>query len=322
MRLLPNIPFLAKYWTHFEDYSYYEGYFDVVNGQSLLVTKSANLTVGALWKKNGAILILPSLDFSDIAFTEMRDEEELWTNEAVDIARKFVECSLDIDAYLREDIEKNPPPDWVASDEFRLDIEIETQTKIIDIDESIQNLENEKALLRTKLEKDLIIKGLLYEKGRALEVAVREALSLLGFDVSTFKDEESEFDAIFSSEEGRFIGEIEGKDTKPINVDKHSQLERNINEDFARDSVSERAIGVLFGNAFRVNPVNDRGEFFTQKVISSATRASTVLIRTPDLFFPAIYLRKSIDIDYAHKCRQAILASRGSVVIFPPVPGV
>ncbi len=96
---------------------------------------------------------------------------------------------------------------------------------------------------------------------------------------------------------------------------------RNIQEDFARDEVSEHAKGLLFGNAFRLSPVNERAKFFTEKCVSAAKRVGAALIRTPDMFGPAKYLKEnSLDTDYAEKCRKAIFIAAGDVVIFPIPP--
>jgi hypothetical protein len=46
---------------------------------------------------------------------------------------------------------------------------------------------------------------------------------------------------VFESEEGRLIGEAEGKDNKAINVDKLRQLSMNIHEDIQREEVTTPA---------------------------------------------------------------------------------
>jgi hypothetical protein len=158
---------------------------------------------------------------------------------------------------------------------------------------------------------------LLYEKGPLLEVAVREALKILGFHTETFKSGEHEFDAVFESEEGRFIGEIEGRDQKGIAIEKLSQLERNIQEDYAREEVQAYAKGVLFGNAERILPRSKRHSFFTEKVLSGARRSKISLICTPDLFDVVKYLKNTDDPDFARECREAIAACDGGIVTFP-----
>ena len=165
-----------------------------------------------------------------------------------------------------------------------------------------------------------LLRYLLYEKGKPLEVAILVALSYLGFRTESFRDAESEFDAIFVGPEGRFLGEAEGKDNKPINIDKLGQLERNIQEDFAKEGTAEYAQGVLFGNAYRLEPPNKRGAFFTAKCVAGARRAGISLIRTPDLFEVARYLKENDNKFYAEQCRKAILDGKGRSVEFPAPP--
>ena len=165
------------------------------------------------------------------------------------------------------------------------------------------------------------LRRLLYEQGKQLEEAILEALVLFGFEATPYADAESQFDALFNSPEGRCLGEAEGKDNKAISVDKISQLERNLQEDFARDEIDDYAKGVLFGNAYRLIPVAQRGDFFTTKCVSAAKRGSIALVRTPDLFAPAKYLKEhSPDDQYAKQCRDAIFKSIGTLVVFPDPP--
>ncbi|MEH6555337.1 hypothetical protein, partial [Pseudoalteromonas tetraodonis] len=163
------------------------------------------------------------------------------------------------------------------------------------------------------------LRNLLFEKGKPLEYAILDALKIIGFEVSQFDDGKSEFDAVFESKEGRLIGEAEGKDNKAINIDKLRQLAMNIHEDLERDEVDEPAKPVLFGNSYRLQPIDERPEPFTTKCISAATTSSTALVFTPDLFHIAKYLKDKRDARYATKCRKAILTSIGKVN-FPDVP--
>ena len=125
---------------------------------------------------------------------------------------------------------------------------------------------------------------------------------------------------LFFSEEGRFLGEAEGKDNKAINTTKLDQLERELRDDFAREEITEYAKGVLFGNAFRLKELKQRAEFFTKKCISGAKRSKVALIKTPDLFPIAKYLKENSDSDFAKLCRQAIANTEGKIVEFPSIP--
>jgi hypothetical protein len=185
----------------------------------------------------------------------------------------------------------------------------------------IESLQTERTKLEEKLEGAGNLRRLLFEQGKALEMTVLEAMRLFGFQAEPLKNAESEFDAVLVSPEGRALGEAEGKDRKAINIDKFSQLERNLQEDFAHDAVEKHAKGILFGNAHRLMPLSERGEFFTAKCMSAAKRIGAALVRTPDLFEPAKYLKHHPgDVSYAGKCRAAIMSAEGDIVVFPPVP--
>jgi hypothetical protein len=132
------------------------------------------------------------------------------------------------------------------------------------------------------------LKGLLFEKGKPLELAILEALRTIGFQAAGLVDEESEFDAVFVDPSGRrLLGEAEGKDDKAINIEKLDQLNRNIQEDYGkRPDSTDYAKGVLFGNAFRLSPPAERGSFFTPKCLAGAKRLGAALVRTPSMRRP------------------------------------
>jgi len=271
----------------------------------------------------GALLFLPPLRYEEKKFLrfDKKSEERYWTESALKFGKRLAATLAALADSLRESVQTTPPPRWASDSRFRLALERELEGSITGLSAEIAELQKRKAALETDLRKAGSLRRLLYEQGRPLEAAVLEALSLLGFDAKPFADAESEFDVVFVSVEGRCLGEAEGKDNKAVNVDKLSQLERNLQEDFARADVSEYAKGVLFGNAFRLLPPADRGAFFTEKCVSAAKRARIALVRTPDLFEPAKYMKEHpADVDYAVQCRKAILLAEGEVVNFPPAP--
>jgi hypothetical protein len=167
------------------------------------------------------------------------------------------------------------------------------------------------------------LKGLLFEKGRALEEAILIALKILGFHAENLKKDDSEFDAIMLDPSGaRLIGEAEGKDDKAINVDKLDQLDRNLREDFSRqdEAAAKFATGVLFGNAYRLTPPEAREVSFTAKCMLAAKRSHISLVRTTDLFNIAEYLENFPSPEFATECRRAIREADGGLVVFPIIP--
>ena len=185
----------------------------------------------------------------------------------------------------------------------------------------VQLLEAERKVEQAQKEKEAVaeilasagrFRALLFEKGKPLERVIIDALHLMDFKAAPFKESDSEFDVVFECAEGRLIGEAEGKDNKAINIDKLRQLSMNIHEDLQRDEVSAPAKPVLFGNAFRLQPVQERADPFTEKCHSAAAISNTALAVVQ-------YLIAQPDSDFARMRRLALLGSTGRVV-FPVVP--
>lgn len=201
---------------------------------------------------------------------------------------------------------------------FKLDKEKLINIELIKVEEDLHQIQLKKEILLDKIKESSALRNLLFEKGKLLEHAIHLALNIIGFEVSYFDDGKSEFDAVFTSEEGRFIGEAEGRDNKPINIDKLRQIALNIHEDLRKEDVVEPAKGVLFGNPYRMLPIDERNEPFTEKCLHSAIVSSTALIFTPDLFIVAKYLHDNQNKVFAKRCRNAILKKSGRV-LFPEI---
>lgn len=319
-----NSECISSYWHEFSSVSSYK----VIVESELtpcLLTKHGDKVVGTISKSknsNGALLCLPDIDFYPESFFIGEEDEENegdWTPEAKQFASKMIKAIISIDKSLRSSGELTPEPDWVKDTKYKLNQEKVAFQKLLKIEKNLEVVQAEKEAIIDEV-KDLgRLRNLLFEKGKPLEYAILDALKIIGFEVSQFDDGESEFDAVFESKEGRLIGEVEGKDNKAINIDKLRQLAMNIHEDLERDEVDEPAKAVLFGNSYRLQPVDERAEPFTTKCISAATISSTALVSTPDLFHIAKYLKDKRDARYATKCRKAILNSIGKVC-FPDIP--
>ena len=161
------------------------------------------------------------------------------------------------------------------------------------------------------------LRALLYGAGGGLERAIARAMTLMGFEASHYRDGDSEFDVVLECSEGRCIGEAEGRERRAVGIDKMRQLQSNILEDLARHEVKEPAKAVLFGNAHRLLPPDERDEHFTRKCRQAARRAGAALVRTCELFEVAKKLSDQGDGVFAAACRRAILEAEGTEVRFP-----
>ncbi|MEX3842615.1 hypothetical protein [Paraburkholderia sp. BR10882] len=313
---------LATYWGEFEKLSRYQVLLTDENVPGCVITRSGGRLVGALYRdktSGGTLLCLPDIDFYDEKFFDDESDESEWSKIGQQFSKRFVASIVGLDKALRSSLEVTPEPTWASESRFMLASEANLNIQLLAAEKQVEEAQKRKEEISEALKSAGALRALLYEKGKALEAAIIDALRLLGFKAEPFKDSESEFDVVFECDEGRLIGEAEGKDNKAVNIDKLRQLSMNIHEDFQRDEITVPAKPVLFGNGFRLQPLGDRGDPFTEKCHSAAGTASTALVFTPDLFPPVQYLVAFPDSGYARACRQAILSSTGRVT-FPAAP--
>jgi hypothetical protein len=321
VRRAKDLGVLSEYWNLCSRYSPYQVYLSENVKHPLLFTKAGNKVVGAyIGNGSGNVFLVPPIDADSSEFVRKVRGELHWTPGATKFGKQLSTCLAELHKALLAKREVSPAPAWTMESTYRLAEETALELEIEEIDNSIRDLQKRRDSTASEREISGGLRRLLYEKGKQLELALLEALRLMGFSAESFQDAESEFDEVFVSAEGRFLGEAEGKDNGPINIDKLSQLERNIQEDFAKEVVTEHARGVLFGNAFRLLPVKERKDFFTPKCVSGAERSGIALVRTPDLFEVARYLRATHDEGFATQCRRAIIDAKGQIVKFPEVP--
>lgn len=323
MKLVANgAEILAPYWTEFEKHSSYHVQLTEPEAPACITTQTGNKAVGALSRSqtsSGTLLCLPDIDFDDDRFIKQNGEEQVWTDVATQFAGRFIASIVALDKALRASSEVTPEPSWVSDPRYVLGQEAALRVQLLEAERRVEEAQKEKEAIVESLTAAGRFRALLFEKGKPLEHVIIEALQLMGFKAAPFRESESEFDVVFECDEGRLIGEAEGKDNKAINIDKLRQLSMNIHEDLQRDEVSAPAKAVLFGNGFRLEPVQERADPFTQKCYTAAATSSTALVATSDLFMVVQHLMKQSDPEFAHLCRQALLGTTGRVA-FPPVP--
>lgn len=324
---------LSSYWKDFGAFSFYEVYLDKMTVSALL-TQTGDKAVGGFirsraWK--GTIVVLPLVDF-DLAIGEREKQIQARAKTKASrtpatrkkaetsLGKQFVDALIQIDKTIRVTLERTPAPQWSSEPTYALKEEKKVGEEICGIEKQIAELREQRKDAQQRLDAVGNLRGLLYETGKPLESAILDALRLLEFRAENYKDPESEFDVLFVAPDGeRLLGEAEGKNDKAINIDKLDQLNRNVQEEFAKRSDTKYSKGVLFGNAFRLTPLNERGEYFTDKCVAGAARLGFALVRTPDLFQVARHLKENRDPEFARKCRAEILNTHGKAVVFPPI---
>ncbi len=322
VRAVTDLKQVAPYWTAFGGRSPYRVYLKQPRGIPILTAKAPEAVVGLLVKSGkGTAVLLPPVGYDEDKFTRTdKKGEQIWTKEGIAFGSQLFNALLELDRAFRAEDEITPAPEWVFRPDFGVPREAAYEAEVGEKERDIERLRTERDALKAKAAEAGTLRDLLYEAGKPLERAILRALRAMGFAAIPFREDGSEFDAVFSAPEGRFLGEAEGKNDKAVSVDKLDQLERNIREDFARQEHESYAKGVLFGNAFRLREPATRPDFFTQKCYAAAARGKVALVRTPDLFAVTRYLEEKDDPAFAAACRKAILDAEGTVVGFPPLP--
>ncbi len=313
---------LAPYWAEFESVSEYKVILNGLKVPPCLVTRTGNKAVGALLPSkfsSGTLVLLPDIDFEPDEFIKRDEGGSSWTPAAEQFASRMVAAVVALDKALRSAGEITPAPPWTDHPQYALGTEPALRVQLLHAEQAVEEAQRRKEQIMAELADAGAYRKLLFEKGKPLENVIIDTLRLFGFKAEQYKDSDSEFDVVFESEEGRLIGEAEGKDNKAISIEKLRQLSMNIHEDLQRENVTVPAKPVLFGNGYRLLPLSKREDSFTKKCHSAAASASTALVFTPDLFPPAQYLLSNSDDEYAKACRQALLSATGRVT-FPAPP--
>jgi hypothetical protein len=336
---------LATYWQEFGPFSSYQIYLNKPIGAPALVTQTGDRMIGGIIRTKslkGTLVLLPPPHFPEIVKNRTKQIEKqrrakesapsaadsgqnqrlAYKKQAeLSVGKQFLSFIIEIDKALRERSETTPTPEWAKRDDYILQEELALRSQMSALETRIVELRGEQNTIESAAIQAATLRGLLFETGKSLETAIIHALQLMGYNAQPFKDNESEFDVLFEDPDGsRYIGEVEGKNDKAVNIDKLAQLERNIQEDFEKRESNEFAKPVLFGNAFRLLSPEERGGYFTLKCLTGAKRAGAALVRTPDLFTIAKYLKENEDSHFGALCRKAIRETVGMIVEFPHPP--
>lgn len=236
-----NKPVFLDFAKSFNGEMEYRSYLQDVpeTADILFTTKDKSKVLGAVFKVGeGHLVALPYIDYDCDEFVKTKtdkdgNEQTVWTTEAMEFGSKLIGQLLHIDSSLRKAVESTPQPEWVSDKKYQT---IREETLI-----SLKAKESDKILIAqwkiSEIDSDLIeedvLRGLLYEQGKPLELAVTKALKLLGYSTEGYDDGVLELDqVILSPEKYRYIGECEGTDNKDIDITKFRQLSESLSADF------------------------------------------------------------------------------------------
>lgn len=308
---------VKKIHSHFKDEIEYEVYIaNSFKENSIIESQNGEKIFGIhLKQKKCDILFLPYLPTNPDNFPngkKYNTPQDYYSRQQL-----LCECIIDIDKNLKNSDSKTPLPQWIKIEEFKIKQENEFDKLIFEKELEISNLEIEKSNLLNEKNSYTILKDLLFETGKPLEIAVKRALEILGYTAENFDNGKLELDQVIISPEGhRYIGECEGKDNKAIDISKFRQLSDSIEEDFAREEVTEIAYGLLIGNPERLLPPNERTQDFTIKCKDGAKRKNIGLLLTSDLFYATQRILETNDETLKKEYRDAIFNGLGDIIKF------
>lgn len=282
----------------------------------LYTTKNKDKTLGLSLKiGEGNLVFIPNIDFPKNFY-----EKNKWSKEALAWGKRFEAALISFCKANSGEVERTPTPSWANSEKYTFQESKEKRTEIQNYIEEISKIQEKVEELNKAVIEIERYKALLFETGKPLETAVTNALRVLGFQAENYNDGKLELDQVIVSPEGvRYIGECEGKDNKDIDISKFRQLLDSLNEDFSRDSIDEKAFGILFGNPQRLLDPKERTLDFTDKCRRAADREKIALIKTCDLYEVIKNISENTDETYIEKCRKAIHEQLGQIVVFPKI---
>jgi hypothetical protein len=259
----------SSYFHAYKENLFYEAYYSSKTEESCFLQSKSGHPVGFHLKESkGHIIFIP---------------EFTWEEQPTSF-KKFKGTIEQCSKPLLNQITISPPPEWLAN--FPIPQEDAIRNQINEKQEQIEETQKIIKELEQKESYYFNFRRLLFEQGEPLEESVRQAFKLMSFSAEPFVKDDMEHDVILTSNEGRIIVEIEGKNNSAIDIKKLDQLSRVVDEDFQRNKnpEPEYALGLLVGNPHRKTSPNERTEPFTKKLLISAKRKRFKIITTQELF--------------------------------------
>jgi hypothetical protein len=287
----------SDYYKAFKDDLFYEVFLKVKNAVSdVFLVNGLKFPVGFLLKNgNGIIALLPKVKLNE-------QNIQKFFNTIIRCCKPFLTHA-----------NETPPPEWLS--QYILAGEKEINSKIEEFEEEIKSLGKKKEEKENERSEIIDFKKLLYEKGRCLEEITIKSFKCLGFNAEGRKEDDLEHDIVFSSDEGRGVAEIEGKDYDAIHIDKLDQLSRVVDEDF--EITGDYPAGIMIGNHYRFTEPDKREQPFTEKVHKAAFRKNFGLLTTLEIYQAIEYILKNPnDEEFKKQCREAIFKTTGKEIKF------
>ena len=301
-------------WIKSRDLFHFYVYMNQENYTPMFFTKNKQNKLGGIYKDeehNNIYLFLPMFKLDNFDYSSEREE---YLELLKDIYNEFFSTSVP------------KQPEWIINNpDYLSKTEKDEQNKISEnqkkIDEALQKIEVSNQLI----EKEQNLKTLLYGQSHELEKGILEAMELIGFiNPHTYTTDNCEIDVLCSENDNPgflLIGEAEGASKGTVNNKKINQLHTHAATYITENDVDIENLSissVLFGNAFTAMPPEQRDqEYFGQHVYKIATLQNIKLVRTPDLFSAALYIKDTQDQAYAKQCYDLFFDGKSGQIEFP-----
>jgi hypothetical protein len=297
----------------FRDELAYCALFKSTPGFPFLFTEDESGIVGVMSRfGDGYIVFMPGFN--------PEIEEGLSSSAYTDRENQYVKKYLEALTKAMDNIKKDglkETPSWV--EDLALPTETRVATEIKTREEQIRKIQEEINQLRNRLGDSKSWRQLVYERDEALSRTVRRSMELLGFRAVEMKSSKGELGRLFQSPEGMVLCKVEGTDNAPIDKDQLLELFRTSADEMAQRD--EEISALLVGNAFRLQPLSQRKEQFTDSVRKIARRHNLGLITSRDLYDAISYaLSHPEDEEFKAQCRSAFIAPTGETIRIPRPP--
>ena len=284
MRPAVGEPF-SSFWRAVRDDFEYRAYLTEAIGTTLLVLEGTDHPVGALVEhRAGKVLLLPQLADPQVLDAEVGGRrgsdawhgrrEQLLEERRVAQYLRFMDAAVSLFQEIQLDRAELPP--W--TDSIQLPGEAEARAKECDAAEQVQRAEATLMASRSALSDVRELKRLLTESGRALELAVYEALARMGCKVE--EGRAGRTDHIVRWRNAIAVVEVKGL-TKSAAEKDAAQLEKWVSEFIEEHGQVPKA--VLIANTWRRKPLEARDVAFPDQMVPYATQRGHCLIETHQL---------------------------------------
>lgn len=217
-------------------------------------------------------------------------------------------------------------PEWLMGDDaYKTKEEIDCETSVRVNEVKIVEIDQENNRLKKKCLELGQLRHLLFAHDKPLENAINTAMQILGAEATEYDNVEHtlQIDSLMRYGAVTLLGEAKGHEGY-ANNDGINQLiaNRGTYYELECEEKDEVPKAVLFINSQRKTELSmrDKSQCCTAKVKKMAEANSVAIVLTSDLFFIAKYIKDTNDTDFAKRCMEAIIQSRGGMVEFPEVP--